>query len=395
MLALALAAITIATSFEGGNLGRVERLAPDHLRCAVSGQADQNHRNRQANWYYFRLENLPQQEIQIDFVDLVGEYNFRPGTHAVSRNTRPVFSYDDRTWTHFSDSETSWDDKEIRLTLRFKPARPTMWIAQMAPYTKRDLDRLLSEACPCLKRETVGRSAHGREISLLTITDPAVPNTGKRVVWLMTRQHAWEAGTSWAAEGAVRFLVSNNAEAARIRRTTIFKILPIFDPDGAAEGAVRFNANGYDNNRNWDAIDPKLMPEIAAVRRAVLAWLDAGQRLDILLAIHNDESTDYVEGPLNAGVPRAKALAKDLVDRLRANTVFYDPLSPRDCFAAGPIAKGRMTVDQDLFTERKVAAFLMELMVDRHPQLGRPRTAQDFMAFGSGLARCLADAAAQ
>src|SRR5262249_5878624 len=135
MLAFAAAAITITTSFEGGSLGRVEQIAPDHLRCAVKGQADSNNRNRQANWYYFRLDNLPQQVIRLDFSDRVGEYHFRPGTHAVTKNTRPVFSYDDRSWTAFEDSATSWDEKAVSLTLRFKPAKRTMWIAHAVPYT--------------------------------------------------------------------------------------------------------------------------------------------------------------------------------------------------------------------------------------------------------------------
>ncbi|HWR53795.1 MAG TPA: M14-type cytosolic carboxypeptidase [Bryobacteraceae bacterium] len=386
-LAFALAAIAIGASFEGGSLGRVERLAPDHLRCAVKGQADQNNRNRQANWYYFRLDNLPSQEIRIDLVDLVGEYNFRPGTHAVTANTRPVFSYDDRTWTHFQDGDVTWDDKEIRLTIRFKPERPTMWIAHTTPYTKRDLDRLLAVKSPYLRHETVGKSVHGRDIVLLTVTDPAVPQSAKRVVWLMARQHAWETGTSWAAEGAVRFLLSDEPEAARIRRDTVFKVMPVFDPDGVAAGAVRFNANGFDNNRNWDAVDARLMPEIASVRKAILAWLDAGNRIDVFLAMHNTESTDYVVGP-----PAYMGLAKDLVQRLREETSFYDPRSPRDGMGKEPIAKGRMSVNQALFSERKVPAFLMEMMVERHPSLQRPRTVKDILDFGRGLAVCLASA---
>src|SRR5690349_12339964 len=141
---LALAAITVTASFEGGSIGRVAYVAPGHLRCAVKGQSDRNGRNRQANWYYFRLDHLPPGEIRVDLVDLVGEYNFRPGAHAVTRNTRPLFSYDDRTWTHFGARDTSWDESEVRLTVRIKPARPTMWIAHMAPYLNRDLDRLLA-----------------------------------------------------------------------------------------------------------------------------------------------------------------------------------------------------------------------------------------------------------
>lgn len=387
-LAIAIAAITISSSFEGGSLGRVERLAPDHLRCAVKGQADQNNRNRQANWYYFRLDNLPKKEIRIDLVDLVGEYNFQPGTHAVTANTRPVFSYDDRTWTHFQDRDVMWDDKEVRLTIRFTPERSTMWIAHMAPYTKRELGQLVAVKSPYVSKEAVGKSVHGRDIVLLTVTDRAVPDTGKRVVWLIARQHGWEAGTSWAADGAVRFLLSNEPEAQRIRRSTVFKVMPVFDPDGTAEGFVRFNANGYDNNRNWDAVDPKLMPEIASVRKAIFAWLDSGKRIDVLLAMHDTESTDYVSGPA-----ALKDLATNLVERLRATSSFYDPRSPRLGGGRQPVQKGRMSIESALFAERKVPAFLMELMVERHPQLGRPRTAADFVSLGKGLAISLASAA--
>jgi murein tripeptide amidase MpaA len=392
MFALFLAAVTVTTSFEGGNLGRVEQVAPNHLRCAVKGQADQAGRNRQANWYYFRLDGLPKGEFQIDFTDLVGEYNFRPGSHAVTRNTRPVFSYDDRTWTHFSDQQASWDEKEVRLTIRFKPERGTMWIAHTAPYTKRELGRLLDTRHPYLRQESIGKTFRGRDFPLLTITDTSVPETAKKVVWLMARQHGWETGTSWVADGAVRFLLSSDPEALKLRRSTVFKILSMFDPDGVAEGAVRFNVNGYDNNRNWDTVDAKLMPEIAAAKNAMLGWLDAGHRIDIFLALHNTESTDYVEGPVTAGGPAVKAVAEDLVKRLRETTSFYDPRSPRDSMGRSPIDKGRMTVNQDLFAERKVPAFLMELMVERHPGIGRLRTAQDFSDFGAGLAKCLAAA---
>src|SRR5437016_3894173 len=191
----------------------------------------------------------------------------------------------------------SWDEKEVRLTVRFMPTAPTMWIAHMVPYGKRELDRLLAIRHPHMKHEVIGKTVHNRGIELLTITDPSVPDTGKKVIWLMARQHAWETGTSLVADGAVRFLLSKDAEAARIRRSVVFKVIPLFDMDGAAEGTVRFNVNGYDNNRNWDTADPKLMPEISSIRKALLAWVDSGQPINLFLAMHNTESSDYVEGP--------------------------------------------------------------------------------------------------
>ncbi|HKE04433.1 MAG TPA: M14 family zinc carboxypeptidase [Blastocatellia bacterium] len=118
---------------------------------------------------------------------------------------------------------------------------------------------------------------------LLTITDESKPDTQKKVIWLMFRQHSWEAGSSWACEGALRFLLSADPITVQMRRTAIFKIFPLCDPDGVARGGVRFNANGFDLNRNWDAVDETKMPEIAAQRKAILDWVDAGRRVDLFL----------------------------------------------------------------------------------------------------------------
>ena len=144
----------------------------------------------------------------------------------------------------------------------------------------------------------------------------------------------------------------------RLRRSTVFKVLPVFDPDGVAEGAVRFNANGYDNNRNWDAVDAGLMPEIAAAKR----FWRSHRRLSGAAQhrVHRlREGGDRRSGYQSAGRPPGGAAARAPVSTTR---------SPRDSMAA-PIDKGRATVNQDLFTERKLAAFLMELMVERHPDL--------------------------
>jgi hypothetical protein len=92
----------------------------------------------------------------------------------------------------------------------------------------------------------------------------------------------------------LRFLLSADPVAAEMRRTAIFKIFPLCDPDGVARGGVRFNANGFDLNRNWDApnldMDETKMPEIAAQRKAILDWVDAGQRVDFFsnAAQHRD-----------------------------------------------------------------------------------------------------------
>ncbi len=90
MLPLLLAAVTIHTNFEGGSLGRVEQVSETYFRCAVKGQADQEGRNRQANWYYFRLDGAGGRPVTMDLTELTGEYNYRPA-NAVTRDTYPVY----------------------------------------------------------------------------------------------------------------------------------------------------------------------------------------------------------------------------------------------------------------------------------------------------------------
>lgn len=373
----------------------MEIVAPDHLRIGVAGQADQHHRNRQASWYYFRLDHLaPGKAVTIDLVDLLGEYNFKSGTHAVTKDTRPVYSTDNQTWTHFSDAEVSWDEKEPHLTLRFTPRRSTVWIAHVAPYTNQDLARLLAKfrGNPNLAIESIGKTAHGRDLALLTITNPKAPDSAKKVVWLMGRQHAWETGTSWDVEGALQFLLSSDPEAARIRSGTIFKIFPLADPDGVAEGQVRFNANGYDLNRNWDTLNPKLMPEIAAQHEAVAKWIASGHQIDLFLTLHNTEGADHIETEMAAGGPRFEQLAKAFWTHLDRETTFYSPQGPRESGSTTTQGMpGRMTVYQGLFHDFGVPAFLMEQMVQRSPRLNRCPTVEDRLEFGAALVRVLAE----
>jgi Zinc carboxypeptidase/Cytosolic carboxypeptidase N-terminal domain len=380
--------IKVSSNFEGGSVGKVEQISPLHLRCAVKGQSDQDHRNRQADWYYFELTDLPHLPITVDLVDLAGEYNYHGPAYSVTRGTRPIYSYDGTHWRHFSDDQVSWDEHEPHLSLHFTPQGDHIWIAHVTPYLNKDLAALLdrSKNSPFLRSRSVGRTVEGREILLLTITNPRIPPAKKKVIWLMFRQHAWESGSSWAGDGVICFLLSQDARAARIREQVIFKIFPLADPDGVADGGVRYNRNGYDLNRNWDAVDPQKMPEIAAQRRAILDWVDSGRRLDLFLSLHNTENGEYLEAP-----DQFKTLGERVFQELAATTSF-NPTAPLRATGTSttPGKPGRMTVDQGLYHDRHLPAMLMEQMIEYDSKLGRVPTSADRQAFGAELVRALA-----
>jgi len=391
--AFLLLAVSVHTNFEAGNIGKVERLSENHIRCAVTGETDQDGRNRQPSWFYFRLEGVGGREMTVDITDLHGEYNYKPHKGTGLRNMRPVYSYDDKQWRHVGKVE--WLDNESTIRIRFKAEKDRVWIARQPPYTMQDLARLLKElrGHPHLKQETIGKSVEGRPMLLLTVTNPKVADGNKKVLWLMARQHSWESGTSWVAEGFLRYLLSTDAEASKLRDQFIVKVLPACDPDGVVRGGVRFNNHGYDLNRNWDAVDEEKMPEIASQRKAILGWVDSGRPIHLFLTLHNTESADFIAGPLTAGGPKVRALGERLQKLLDDTTTFYAPKGARDMTeTTTPGMKGRMSVTQGLWADREIPAFLMELMVDRSEKLGREPTVQDRLEFGAALVRAMTGA---
>ena len=387
------ATISVEANFEGGAIGRIERVSETHLQCGVKGESDQDGRNRQANWYYFRVDGAKGQLLTIDLIDLPGEYNYRPNRGAVTGDTQPWYSEDNQIWRQIENAEYQAETPLLRI--RLTPRSNRIWIAHIPPYTNQQLQRLLDEfkKHPALRQQVVGKTVQGREMLLLTITDERAPDTKKKVIWLMFRQHSWEAGSSWAGEGALRFLLSADPVAARIRQTAIFKIFPLCDPDGAARGGVRFNANGFDLNRNWDApdldADGTKMPEIAAQRKAILDWVDAGRRVDLFLTLHNTETSEYLDGPPGGDDPH-RSLMWRFFKLLSESSDFAPTRPPRSAESSTAEAKpGRMMVIQGLYKDRQLPAFLIEQMITKHPKLGRQPTPEDRKRFGSDLVQTM------
>src|SRR5438477_6180257 len=144
LLCLIFAATTIHTDFDGGSLGRIEKASDTQFRLGAKGEKDQDGRNRQANWYYFRVDGAPKKEMILDIVDLPGEYNYKPNRGAITKDTPPVISYDQRAWKHIDTFE--YDAAEPKLRLRITPAATRFWIAHVPPYTNEDLARLRADA---------------------------------------------------------------------------------------------------------------------------------------------------------------------------------------------------------------------------------------------------------
>jgi len=386
------AAVTIHTDFEGGSLGRIEQVSPTHFRLGAKGEKDQDGRNRQANWYYFRVDGADSRQLTLDIVDLPGEYNYKPNQGAITKDTPPVISYDHRTWKHVETF--TYDPSEPKLSLQVTPSANRFWIAHVPPYTNEDLAKLRADIShrPDFHEEVIGKTLGYRDLVLWTITTGPVAD--KPTVWLMFRQHSWEAGSSWAGEGAVRALLRDDAASRRSRAAIVWKIFPLCDPDGVARGGVRFNALGYDLNRNWDTDDPVKMPEIAAQRGAVREWVKAGHRIALYFSLHNTETSEYLQGPPeDGGEGRFRPFAERFFRLLTGETTFA-PTQPLHFAGITTTAgmKGRMTVVQGLYHDLKIPAFLMEQRISNNPKLGHLPEIPDRLTFGGQLVQAISDA---
>ena len=358
--------ISVTSAFEGGSAGRIEVVSLNHVRVGVQGEKDQDGRNRQANWYSFKVKGVqPLKPVTIDLVDLPGEYNYQSNRGAVNAETPAVWSNDGRTWHHVEDFQ--YDPTEPHMRLRITPSGGNFWVAHTPPYTNRHLEQLWKDVRNAFHRKQIGRSVDGRPLWLWSI------GTRPKTIWLMFRQHSWETGSSWTGEGAIRELARN----ATLRTGYTWKILPMADPDGVARGGVRFNKYGFDLNRNWDVNNAAKMPEITAQRKALLASGPAA----LFFSLHNTETSEYLEGPPNADAA-LRALAERFSKALETGSSFA-PTRPLSF--AGPVAPGRMTVIHRLSVERGWPAFLMEQRISTQSKYGRRPLVGDRLQFGREL----------
>ena len=353
------------------------------------GESDSENRNRQASWYYFRVDGSQNRPLTIELTDLVGEYNYRYGTIPVSAEIRPVISYDQIRWRHLTDAEAQWNHTDTTLQLSFVPQHDTVWVAHLPPYTTQPLQELLAtyRSSSWVKLDTMGYTPEKRALQLMTVTNPKIPIGQKKVVWLMARQHSWEAGSSYVMDGLLRYLL-DSAQGRALLDRVVYQLIPMGDPDGVARGGVRFNAFGHDLNRNWDHVIPEEMPEIQAQKTAIQQWMDQGHPIDLFVTLHNTKD-DYVQGP---DVPVGHQLWEEMV----RHSSFEAEEGLRLMKASTTPGKlGRMAVNQALWAKQQIPAYVMELNVGKVEKLDRRRTVDDWLALGPKLAEALATAVAE
>ena len=282
---LATPVITVSSDFESGSIGIVENVSATELRLAL--RDDNENRSLPDNWrswWYVRLDGVPtDQPITVTIANLGWPFLILP-----------VYSHDQETWHRMSESEVSrTSDTTSRFTKQFSES--TVWIAAFYPYTTGDLERYLNSITDNddVSLETIGDTAQGRPIEMITITDSATPNTDKDRIWIHARTHPAETGSSFLIEGLIDFLLSGERDAQTALANFVFNIVPMHNLDGVVAGNYRTTTSSEnlepmwftDPNEPWQLL-ARSPQEVFVLRDTIADFFDDEDPLPVTVALN-------------------------------------------------------------------------------------------------------------
>lgn len=125
----------------------------------------------------------------------------------------------------------------------FKPLVPPgqSYVVLNPKYTDDDLRRFLVKTpSKCFENLDYGRTAQGRDVRVLKFSQPSVG--AKPAVLVTARVHPDETAGSFAAEGLIRFLCSDDAKT--LLEQFDFYVVPMANPDGVETGLCKLTAVG-------------------------------------------------------------------------------------------------------------------------------------------------------
>ncbi|MBB3182253.1 carboxypeptidase family protein [Variovorax sp. Sphag1AA] len=251
--------IHIDASIPSGRITVLSADNPADIRLEIPTDANSFYRG----WYYFRSSGVRGQKCTYRLMN-AGGFPDRPGFENPWMDTGPLASYDGIRWFRVP---ATFDGKVY--SFEHQAESDICYYAPFAPYpAERDQKLIASlQGSPLVRVRTLGHSAQGRPIDLLTV---GVESSEKKACWVIARQHPSETQGGFFIEGMLeRLLDSNDPVARTLLEKATFHIVPNMNPDGSANGFFRTNTLGVDLNREWGAPSLDRSPEVCVVRGAM------------------------------------------------------------------------------------------------------------------------------
>ncbi len=305
-LAFAAEPLVVATDFEGASVREIEI---DNATRSVRFMPGGDPVHGWPCWWYFRVDGMtPGESITLRLrgstatvtKEAAGESKtslLKPLAPSWAMPEQAAFSTDGRTWKQTDKGQ----QQEEWMNYTLKPDAASVFVAWGPPFTPSTAARFvreMSEKSPHAIATELCRSRGGRSVPMLHVREGERPNEQRFGVWVQARQHAWESGSSWVAQGFAEWLLGDADDAAWLRQHAEIFLVPIMDVDNAATGNGGKDALPHDHNRDWS--DQPHWNETIAAQQKVRDLIDVG-RMDVFLDLHNPAPGDptffYVLSP--------------------------------------------------------------------------------------------------
>lgn len=290
--ALAREPLVVDAAFEGGSVHTIE--IDDNTRRIDFMPGGRPERGWPC-WWYFRVKGTaPGERLSLRLrastatVDRPNAPPAKPLSPVWAQVDLATYSTDGETWRR---SEPGVKDGEW-IVYTLKPEASSIFVAWGPPYTPSTAAKFVNKLADARRGATATelcRSREGRSVPMLHVMEGELPKQRRFGVWIQARQHAWESGSSWVAQGFGEWLLSDAADAAWLRRHAELFLVPIMDVDNTATGNGGKDAVPRDHNRDWSE-KPNWNEVFAAQRK--IGELAADGRMDLFLDLHNPGPTD-------------------------------------------------------------------------------------------------------
>ncbi len=316
--------IRLVTGFEGSPTAKVKRISNTHWLIDLNDKTW-----KRPHFFLFRIEGATGQSMTfeiprapIKWATLNPVYSYAPNLDDLSTfSVVPVASEKRRQapngaelpdtsgqgWQFIHDTEwqsqteSKWQlliqgkwrslmkgTTEIRQRFLFRQKfTGDAYVCMRYPYTpsynQRYLDSLVGR--PAVQVITVGTSTEGRPLQVVKISEGGESEEKlKPCVLIYAREHADEQDSSWVAQGAIEYLLSDAFKPSELRKRFTFLVIPVLDPDGAAMGVYEHITDSF--------LPRHETPESLAYCAFFKRWADGGNPLQLVLDLHNVESQE-------------------------------------------------------------------------------------------------------
>lgn len=284
--------LSAAADFEGASIRVLEiDQAARRIDCMPGGDPARGW----PCWWYFRIDGItPGEALTVRLrgsTATVAKPDAAPAKPLSSVWAMPnqaTYSLDGKSWLH-TDKGTKQDEWMV---YTLKPSAASAFIAWGPPYTPTTAARFveaMAKSSPHAQAVELCRSRENRVVPMLHVREGDRTPQQRFGVWIQARQHAWESGSSWVAQGFGEWLLSDDADASWLRQHAEIFLVPIMDVDNTATGNGGKDAQPQDHNRDWSP-QPH-WNEVRAAQRLVGDLIKQG-RMDVFVDLHNPAPGD-------------------------------------------------------------------------------------------------------